>query len=91
MYAYIIDHFDLDGATGVFERETASAKRFRTKREAVENMAGTGYKATTAAKLPGYFKLRRGDKVNVLTIANLSDRDQLRQYETVRETMASWA
>lgn len=87
MYAYIIDHFN----GGEIERETASAKRFRTKREAVENLEGTGYKPKWPNRLPTYFHLKRDGRESEIIIVNLRDREWRNQYETVRETMASWA
>lgn len=85
MYAYIIDHIDtIDCA---FERELASSKKFRTKSEAVENLDGTGYKATPT----GRFSLHRGGKIYLIEIVDLRGREQRDRYETVRDTMASWA
>lgn len=91
MYAYIIDHFQLDGSIGVFERELASAKRFGTKAEAIENLEGTGYKANRAVKRPTFFGLTRGGMHYRIEIVNLRDREQRDRYETVREMMASLA
>lgn len=91
MYAYIIDQFDFDGTVGVFDRELASDNVFYTKRQAVENLAGTGYKATRAIKLPTFFNLKRDGKLYRLEIVNLHDPEQRDRYETVRETMSAWA
>lgn len=91
MYAYIIDHFYFDGKIGVFERELASDNVFYTKRQAVENLEGTGYKASRAVKLPTFFGLTRGGRHYRIEIVNLRDREQRDRYETVRETMASLA